>query len=87
MFNFNLFTYASANNLKIAVMYLTVLAGAGTVLVFCTFWVYHYVELDFDGVSSEWQHNGQSRQIDIPAMGDILLPFAEDSRPTDTHDP
>jgi hypothetical protein len=78
---------ASANNSKIAVMYLTVFAGAGTVLVFCTFWVYHYVELDFNVVSSEWQQNGQSRQIDIPAMGDVFLPFDEASRPTDMHGP
>jgi hypothetical protein len=87
MLNFSLFIYASADNSKIAVMYLTVFAGAGTVLVFSTFWVYHYVELDFNIVSSEWQQNGQSRQIDVPAMGDVLLPFAEDSRPTDTHGP
>jgi hypothetical protein len=79
--------YASADNLKIAVMYLTVFAGAGTIFVFCSFWVYHYVELDFNVVSSEWQPNGQSRQIDVPAMGDVLLPFAEANRPTDTHGP
>lgn len=28
-------------------MYLTVFAGAGTVFVFCSFWVYHYVKLEF----------------------------------------
>lgn len=33
---------------QIAVVYLTVFAGAGTVFVFCSFWVYHYVDLEFD---------------------------------------
>jgi hypothetical protein len=29
-------------------MYLTIAAVAGTTFVFCSFWVYHYVDLDFD---------------------------------------
>ncbi|KAF2866965.1 hypothetical protein BDV95DRAFT_648059, partial [Massariosphaeria phaeospora] len=33
---------------SIAVMYLTVSVVAGTSFVFCSFWVYHYVDLDFD---------------------------------------
>ncbi|KAH6633379.1 hypothetical protein C7974DRAFT_170392 [Boeremia exigua] len=33
---------------SIAVMYLTVFAGAGAIFVFCSFWVYHYVELELE---------------------------------------
>ena len=66
-------------------MYLTVFAGAGIVFVFCSFWVYHYVELDFNVMSKEGQSNGHSRQVDAPALGDVLLPFVEANGSPETH--
>ncbi|KAF2796956.1 hypothetical protein K505DRAFT_193975, partial [Melanomma pulvis-pyrius CBS 109.77] len=33
---------------NISVMYLSVLAIAGTTFIFCSFWAYHYVDLEFD---------------------------------------
>jgi hypothetical protein len=68
-------------------MYLTVFAGAGIVFVFCSFWVYHYVELDFNVMSKDGQLSGQPRQMDAPALGDVLLPFVEANRSTEMHGP
>lgn len=34
-------------------MYLTVFASAGTMFVFCSFWVYHYVELELEANERE----------------------------------
>ncbi|KAF2688272.1 hypothetical protein K458DRAFT_475164 [Lentithecium fluviatile CBS 122367] len=49
---------------NIAVMYLTICALAGTVFVFCTFWIYHYVDLDFDA-HSQREDDGEE---DSPAF-------------------
>lgn len=38
---------------QIAVMYLTVSAIAGTMFVFCSYWVYYYVDLDFETTGEE----------------------------------
>ncbi|KAF2247983.1 hypothetical protein BU26DRAFT_393026, partial [Trematosphaeria pertusa] len=38
---------------NIAVMYLTVSAIAGTMFVFCSYWVYYYVDLDFETTGEE----------------------------------
>jgi hypothetical protein len=61
-----------ADSLQIAIMYLTVFAGAGVVFMFCSFWVYHYVELDFDLKLDE-----AKQEEDSPALEDLLHPFAE----------
>jgi hypothetical protein len=45
-------------------MYLTVFAGAGIAFIFCSFWVYHYVELDFDFISNEGRQREQPIQAD-----------------------
>ena len=46
--------------LQIAIMYLTVFVSAGTMFVFCSFWVYHYVELGFDTSEGEISKFDQS---------------------------
>jgi hypothetical protein len=58
-------------------MYLTVFAGASTVFVFGSFWVYHYVELDFDATAHEEQDEGQIRDTSSLNFGNMLMPFAE----------
>lgn len=73
---------------KIAVIYLTVFALAGTLFVFCSFWVYHYVESDVDGeedVDSDDAYNERDRnQL---GLGNMLIPFGEGgpSKDSTTH--
>jgi hypothetical protein len=57
-------------------MYLTVFAGAGTTFVFCSFWVYHYVELDLDadGTGDSEGFGNEARL----GYGVTLTPFAEE---------
>lgn len=75
--DFTLFRITKADTSKIAVMYLTVFAGAGVAFIFCSFWVYHYVELDFDLLSGDGQQRTPSRQSELPALGDIIFPFSD----------
>jgi hypothetical protein len=42
-------------------MYLTVCAIAGPIFLFCSFWVYHYVDLDFDTSSQESDEDDSAR--------------------------
>jgi hypothetical protein len=57
-------------------MYLTVFAGAGTTFVFCSFWVYHYVELDLDADGTgDALHEGKEGES---GYGVMLTPFSEE---------
>ncbi|KAF9700007.1 hypothetical protein EKO04_001392 [Ascochyta lentis] len=61
---------------NIAIMYLTVLAGAGTTFVFCSFWVYHYVQLDLDADGTG--DFNYSENDDSLGLGVMLTPFTEE---------
>jgi hypothetical protein len=63
--------------MQIAIMYLTVFAGAGTMFVFCSFWVYHYVQLDLDADGTGY-YNGMEND-GSPALGVVLTPFTEEA--------
>lgn len=57
-------------------MYLTVLAGAGTAFVFCSFWVYHYVHLDLDADGTgDFDSDGIEGAV---AYAAVLTPFPEE---------
>lgn len=64
---------------KIAIMYLTVFAGASIIFVFSSFWVYHYVELDFDATAYEKPDEVQTRDTSPLNFGNMLMPFAEEN--------
>lgn len=55
-------------------MYLTVFAGAGTTFVFCSFWVYHYVQLDLDA-DGTGNYDNVEDDSDI-GPGVMLTPFS-----------
>lgn len=55
-------------------MYLTVFAGAGTTFVFCSFWVYHYVQLDLDADGS----GRLSSDYGVAGLATMLTPFSEE---------
>ena len=38
---------------QIAVMYLTTFGAGLVAFVYCSFWVYHYVHVEYDGVERE----------------------------------
>ena len=38
---------------KIAVVYLTISAIAGGTLMFCSFWIYHYIDLEDDDIEGD----------------------------------
>lgn len=42
-----------ADNPQIAVTYISFIAVAGPAYVFCSYWVYHYVDLGFDASNEE----------------------------------
>ena len=48
---------------KVAIFYLTTIAIAGSMFVFCSFWVYHYVELDQEIVEAA------DNDIELPILG------------------
>jgi hypothetical protein len=68
---------------QIAVMYLTVLVGGLTAFVFCTFWVYHYVDLSHDMDDEDEEELFERSPEDIGSMGfgNFLMP-AEEGRST-----
>jgi hypothetical protein len=58
-------------------MYSTAFAGAGTAFVFCSFWVYHYVQLDLDadgtGDYDRVDDNGSDEGLNV-----MLMPFSRE---------
>ena len=62
--------------MQIAVVYLAVLAVAGMVFVFCSFWVYHYVDEAVDG-EEEYGMYGMGEQHGVGGLnaGDWLSPM------------
>ena len=59
-------------------MYLTVFAGGVIAFVFCSYWVYHYVDLSLDMNEEEELDHGERDPDSASSMGyrNILLPFA-----------
>lgn len=72
---------------QIAVMYLSVVFGAGLAFVMCSFWVYHYVDVNFeaadlDDIDDDDEGNAQG-SIESTSYGG-LIPFVKHS-PTTAH--
>ncbi|KAF1930022.1 uncharacterized protein M421DRAFT_383171 [Didymella exigua CBS 183.55] len=63
---------------NIAIMYLTVFVGAGTTFVFCSFWVYHYVQLDLDA-GDTGSHNNDDVDGGV-GLEVMLTPFSGEVR-------
>ena len=58
---------------KIAVVYLSICAIAGGTLMFCSFWIYHYIDLEDD--DKEGDEIGPTRfilSIDQPSLSQEL---------------
>lgn len=46
-------------NIKVAVIFLVMSAVAGAIFIFCSFWIYHYIDLEDDlEESTEREHQG-----------------------------
>jgi hypothetical protein len=58
-------------------MYLTVFAGAGTTFVFCSFWVYHYVQLDLDA-DGTGNYDTTDEDGTDGGLGGMLMPFSRE---------
>ena len=69
-------------------MYLTISAIAGTTFVFCSFWIYHYVDLDFDANSDaeDDEEEGSLSASPPSGYGNMLVYSAQSgSLAADTH--
>jgi hypothetical protein len=69
-------------------MYLTISAVAGTTFVFCSFWVYHYVDLDFDANSEAEDDDEEGSLSASPPLGYgnmLVYSVQSGSLTTETH--
>lgn len=64
-------------------MYLAVFVGGLTAFVFCTYWVYHYVDLSLDTSDERGEYEVQNPES-ASSMGyrNILMPFGESESTT-----
>lgn len=67
----------STDTNKIAVMYLTAFAGGLTAFVFCSYWVYHYVDLGLDANDDEEDEDQEDLTSTNTMMFHNLSPLAE----------
>ncbi|KAF1851255.1 uncharacterized protein K460DRAFT_382724 [Cucurbitaria berberidis CBS 394.84] len=58
---------------NIATMYLMVLAGGLTAFVFCSFWVYYYVDLGLDVNSDDGGHVEDPESVDFMGLREMLF--------------